>query len=180
MTRWDPPEAVAFTWHPGDTPEKATQVEVTFTSAAEAQTLVVLEHSGWEVFADAAAARSEYEKGWALTLELYRENVDGRAKADTWVALLHSPGPAAPSGEALFDAPRIGEHFAFLSRMQEAGYLVAAGPLTDAPGAGMTVLRLPGSDRLGEATHLATEDDTSVASGLLQVSVRPWQVMLQA
>ena len=38
---------------------------------------------------------------------------------------------------------------AFLNRMHEAGYLVAAGPLTDAAGEGMTILRLPGAGRLG-------------------------------
>ena len=42
------------------------------------------------------------------------------------------------------DLPRFGEHMAFLDRMREAGYLVLAGPLADADGEGMTVLRLPG------------------------------------
>jgi hypothetical protein len=42
---------------------------------------------------------------------------------------------------------------AFLNRMAAAGYLVAA-------------------------TRLATEDDTSVAGGFLDVTVRPWQVMM--
>jgi uncharacterized protein YciI len=61
-----------------------------------------------------------------------------------------------------------------------AGYLVAAGPLTDRAGEGMTVLRLPGAGRLEAATRLATEDDTSVAGGFLDVTVRPWQVMMHA
>ena len=69
---------------------------------------------------------------------------------------------------------------AFLTRMQDAGYLVAAGPLTDVPGEGMTILRLPGAGQLGRATELATKDDSSVASGFFAVSVRPWQVMFQA
>jgi uncharacterized protein YciI len=64
--------------------------------------------------------------------------------------------------------------------MRAAGFLVAAGPLTDADGEGMTVLRLPGADQLGEATRLATEDDASVAAGFLAVAIRPWQVVLQA
>jgi hypothetical protein len=42
----------------------------------------------------------------------------------------------------------------------------------------MTVLRLPGTDALAEATRLATEDDLSVVSGFFTVRVRPWQVML--
>jgi hypothetical protein len=54
VIRWDPPAAVAFTWHPGGAPERASQVEVTFT-ATEGGTLVVLEHHGWEAFDDPAA-----------------------------------------------------------------------------------------------------------------------------
>jgi uncharacterized protein YciI len=64
--------------------------------------------------------------------------------------------------------------------MREAGYLVAAGPLPDEPGAGLTVLRLPGAEQAEKASTLATEDDQSVADGLLAVTVRPWQVVLRA
>jgi uncharacterized protein YciI len=99
---------------------------------------------------------------------------------ETWVALLHRPGPAAPPGAALFGDPRFAEHVAFLTRMRDAGYLVAAGPLTDVPGEGMTILRLPGADQLGQATELATQEDSSVAGGFFTVTVRPWQVMFQA
>jgi uncharacterized protein YndB with AHSA1/START domain len=129
VIRWEPPAAVAFTWHPGHPAERASQVVVTF-AAEGTQTLVRLEHSGWESFADPAAARAEY--------------------------------------------------VAFLNRMREDGYLVLAGPLGDAAGEGMTILRLPGPGRLGEATRLATEDDASVAGGFLAVTVRPWQVMMVA
>ena len=98
---------------------------------------------------------------------------------ETWVALLHRPGPAAPRTGSLFEDPRFGQHVAFLNRMREAGYLVLAGPLGDAPGEGMTILRLPGPDRLDVATRLATQDDASVAGGFLAVTVRPWQVMMR-
>jgi uncharacterized protein YciI len=64
--------------------------------------------------------------------------------------------------------------------MAEAGYLVAAGPLPDGPGEGMTILRLPGEDRMAQATRLATEDDLSVASGFFTVEVRPWRVVMHA
>jgi uncharacterized protein YciI len=96
----------------------------------------------------------------------------------SWVALMHRPGPAAPADGSLLADPRFRGHAAFLGQMRERGYLVAAGPLTDAAGEGMTVLRLPGRDRLGEAARLATQEDASVASGFLAVTVRPWQVML--
>lgn len=99
---------------------------------------------------------------------------------DTWVALLHRPGPGAPEGAALFGDPRFAGHVAFLTRMRDAGYLVAAGPLTDVPGEGLTILRLPGEGQLDRATELATKEDSSVASGFFTVTVRPWQVMVQA
>ena len=100
-------------------------------------------------------------------------------EGDTWVALLHRPADPSLAG-AVFADPRFADHVAFLRRMGEAGYLVAAGPLADRPGEGMTVLRLPGPDRLEEATRLATVDDASVASGFFTVEVRPWSVVMHA
>jgi len=125
--------------------------------------------------------RAEYDKGWPTVLGYYIEHVarsgdDGGAQ--TWVALLHRPGPSAPRDGSLFDDPRFVGHVAFLHRMREAGYLIAAGPLADEDGAGMTILRLPGADRLGHATTLATKDDAAVSGGLLSVTVRPWQVIM--
>jgi len=91
VTRWEPPGTLAFSWHPGRPPERASHVEITFAAAA-GQTLVTLKHTGWEVFADPAAARAEYDQGWPMVLDRYREH----AGAATWVALLHRPGPDAP------------------------------------------------------------------------------------
>jgi uncharacterized protein YciI len=178
VTRWEPPAAVAFTWHPGRPAERASYVAVTF-GAEGSQTLVRLEHTGWETFADPAAARAEYDHGWPLVLGRYHEHLAaGNEAGETWVALLHRRGPAAPVSGSLLEDPRFGQHVAFLNRMHEAGYLVAAGPLADAAGEGMTILRLPGAGKTGEATRLATEDDASVAGGFLAVTVRPWQVMM--
>jgi uncharacterized protein YciI len=184
VSRWDPPEAVAFSWHPGYSADRASRVEVTFAAAGSGQTLVTLTHTGWEAFADPAAARAEYDQGWPFVLERYAQHVAGASASagpdqHTWVALLHRPGPRAPRTGALTEDPRFGEHVAFLNRMREAGYLVLAGPLADADGEGMTVLRLPGPGRLGTATRLANEDDISVASGFLSVTVRPWLVVMR-
>jgi uncharacterized protein YciI len=101
------------------------------------------------------------------------------SEGDTWVALLHRPADPSAGGSVLADE-RFGDHLAFLGRMLEAGYLLAAGPLADRPGEGMTILRLPGEGRLDEATRLATEDDLSVATGFFTVDVRPWRVVMHA
>ena len=192
VTRWEPPAAVAFSWHPGRSAERASHVQITFAAAAS-QTLVTVEHSGWEALEDPAAARAEYDHGWPMVLGRYCDYAaqhgpgndgdsdrGGDGDGDTWVVLLHRPGPAAPASGTLFEDPRFAGHFAFLNRMREAGYLVAAGPLPDAAGEGMTILRLPGPGQLSLATRLATEDDTSVSCGFLTVAVRPWQVVLHA
>jgi uncharacterized protein YciI/uncharacterized protein YndB with AHSA1/START domain len=188
ITRRAPPFALAFSWHPGQLPDRASHIEVTFTPA-RGQTLVTLTHSGWETFDDPAAARAEYDQGWPMVLARYAGQVQdpealAAAQADppgeTWVALLHRPGPAAPPDGSVFDDPRFGEHIAFLNRMRDAGYLIAAGPLTDAAGEGMTILRLPGAGQLAAATRLAAEEDASVAGGFFTVEVRPWQVVVQA
>jgi uncharacterized protein YciI len=184
VTTWDPPGEVAFTWHPGRGPDRASQVRVSFTELGD-HTRVRLEHSGWEMFDDPAGARAEYDQGWPRVLDCYRDAVataqaTGEPPAETWVALFHQPGPAAPTEGTIFDDPRFAWHTEFLGRMREAGYLVAAGPLPDEPGAGLTVLRLPGAGQAEKAWKLATEDDRSVAGGLLAVTVRPWQVLLRA
>jgi uncharacterized protein YndB with AHSA1/START domain len=71
VTRWEPGEVVAFTWHPGNGPDAASRVVVTFEDA-DGKTLVTLEHSGWEIFGDhAAQAREEYDHGWPVVLDAY-------------------------------------------------------------------------------------------------------------
>jgi uncharacterized protein YndB with AHSA1/START domain/uncharacterized protein YciI len=180
VTTWEPPTRLAFSWHPGRPAERASQVTVTFTAIDRPggnQTLVRLEHSGWEIFDSPSEARAEYNQGWPHVLECYRRRMNEAAEAHTWVALLHRPASSI-DGADVFGDPRFFEHVAFLGRMQHAGYLVAAGSLADEPGAGLTILRLPGADGMDEAIRLATTDDVSVVSGLFAVQVRPWNVKL--
>lgn len=180
VTEWEPGARVSFTWHPGAPTERASAVTVTFTAHGDERTLIVLEHSGWDVYDDPAAARREYENGWPRVLDEYAQAAGrrGQPPAYTWVALMHRAGPAAPKDQSVFEDPRFGDHVRFLSRMNEQGYLVAAGPMLDEMGAGMTILRLPGEDRIEEAARLARTEDLSVKSGFFEVSVRPWQVMM--
>jgi uncharacterized protein YndB with AHSA1/START domain len=77
ITVWDPPRRVAFTWHPGDDPARAQDVEVRFTPQGEgagekASTRVELEHSGFErLGALAKRAHRGYPIGWTYVLGLY-------------------------------------------------------------------------------------------------------------
>ena len=95
--------------------------------------------------------------------------------SEQWFALLHTPGPAVPAGQSVFDHPGFAEHFAFLQRLAADGLLVAAGPLTDSDGDGLTVIRAESADH---AQQLAELQDGSVRAGVLRVQVRPWQVVL--
>jgi uncharacterized protein YciI len=182
----------ALSWYPGADVSRASRLTVTFTAAGE-QTLVTLQHDGWEVFDDPDAARAEYEHGWPTVLDRYQEavaggrmtgrnEVDGTADPEdqnTWIALIHRPADRS-GATTIFSDARFAEHIAFLQRMHDRGYLVAAGPLRDEPGTGMTILKLPGADRCAEAAKLATTDDSSVVGGLFTVDVRPWHVMFTA
>lgn len=79
---WDPPERVVFTWHPGRSEQEAQEVEITFRSDGS-DTLVRLEHRGWEALGDAAeAVRADYEGGWQGVLALYRERVAATTDAE--------------------------------------------------------------------------------------------------
>lgn len=92
-----------------------------------------------------------------------------------WYVLLHTPGPAVDDRQSVFDHPGIQEHYAFLQRRAEDGTLVAAGQLADRDGDGMTILVVSSPER---ARQLAEDDDQSVVVGVLQVTVRPWRVLM--
>lgn len=176
VTEWAPGERLALTWHAGMSADKSGHVTVTFTPYGE-QTLVTLVHGGWEVYADAVAARDEYQNGWPAVIGSYAaaagDTDDHEPAPATWAALLFTP--AEGQGAAVFEDERFGGHIAFLNQMEEEGYLIAAGPMLDEDGSGMTIVRLRGQDRLDEVRRFANED-TSVSSGLFNVRVRPWNV----
>lgn len=73
LTVWDPPHRVAFSWHPGEEPEKSTHVELRFT-ASGMHTRVELRHSGFERLGPLAArTKRMYPIGWAFVLGLYAQ-----------------------------------------------------------------------------------------------------------
>jgi uncharacterized protein YciI len=93
----------------------------------------------------------------------------------TLYVLRHRPGPALAGEQSVFDHPGIADHLAFLRRRIDDGSLVAAGPLEQRSGEGMTVLAVASLD---EARRLAETDDGSVVAGVLAVEVQVWQVVM--
>jgi uncharacterized protein YndB with AHSA1/START domain len=182
---WDPPRRLRLTWHPGHAADRASEVEVSFVEVDEGQTLVTLEHRGWERFDDPAAARDEYSHGWPSVLAGYADRAGSADRAgqvapaggEVWLALMHTAGPARADGQSPFAHRDFGQHIAFLHRLKEDGLLVAAGSL-DGSGEGMTVVRLGDATGVPELVRRAQEEDGSVVRGLFQVRVRPWRVAL--
>ena len=180
---WEPPRRLRMTWHPGHGPDQATEVEVRFEPVGD-QTLVTLEHRGWERMADPWGTRRAYNRGWPTVMGRYVAKAPAQAVAagdEAWLVLAHTPG-AAPAqtadGGSIFAHPDFGEHLAFLRRLADEGVLVAAGPVDPDRGEGMTVVRLKDPAAIAELTRRAQDEDQSVARELLQVRVRPWRVAL--
>jgi hypothetical protein len=69
--------SVALSWHPGRTSERAGHLEVAF-AADGVQTLVTLEHSGWDGYDNPAGARDDYDEGWPRVLELFKKEANAR------------------------------------------------------------------------------------------------------
>jgi len=176
VVKLDPPHSIELSWHPGRDARHATELTVRFEDL-DGSTAVRLEHRGWHRLADPQGAREEYEQGWPVVLRVFQRWLEP-ARSDTipqpdWYVLLHQPGPALADGQSVFDHPDFAEHVAFLKRLARYGLLVAAGPLADQAGSGMTVVR---ADPDLDVQRLATEDDQSVVRGLLSVQVAPWLV----
>ena len=182
ITAADAPRLVSFTWHPGRDPDqRVTQVTVSFTETGDDDTtLVTLLHAGWESYPEPALARDEYASGWVAVLGGYAGSATVPTDtADLWFVLSFTPGPAVPPG-GVFASPDLGKHIDFLQGLASKGVLVAAGPLPDAPGSGMTVVRARGLAEAQEILRSAQLDDGSVTAGLFDVEVRPWQVTISS
>lgn len=69
---WEPGERLAMSWHPGNEPALATQIDIHFSETPEGGTLVDLVHAGWEVRgADAEKMMAGYDTGWKFVLGKY-------------------------------------------------------------------------------------------------------------
>lgn len=82
VLRWEPPERLVVSWHPGRDPEQAQEVEVRFLEATGGAR-VELEHRGWERLGeDALEVRDRYDEGWVPVLGAFTE----AAETETEVA----------------------------------------------------------------------------------------------
>jgi uncharacterized protein YndB with AHSA1/START domain len=75
---WQPPQRVAFSWHPYLHSGPPTEVDVRFTSEGTG-TRVDLEHRGWERLGEEAVEkRRGYEAGWPGVLTRFAEHIGSR------------------------------------------------------------------------------------------------------
>ena len=89
--------------------------------------------------------------------------------------LFHSPGPRWDDAIGFLEQPGIEEHIAFMRSLAERGLMALGGPFSDndaASSVGMAVVTAPDAAAAERLAH----EDRSVASGLIQVTVRPWNV----
>jgi len=90
-------------------------------------------------------------------------------------ALLHSPGPRWNHAIGFLEQPGVEEHIAFMRSLSDRGLMVLGGPFGDDDATQWVGMALVTAPDAGAAERLALED-RSVASGLVRVTVRPWNV----
>lgn len=65
VSRWQPPERVSFSWHPGRDSEYAQSIDMEFVADGPGATRVTLTHGGWDALGDRAEImRRNYDTGW--------------------------------------------------------------------------------------------------------------------
>jgi uncharacterized protein YndB with AHSA1/START domain len=71
VTEWQPDERLALTWYPGQSPEHATQLSISFHEVSGG-TRLDLVHTGWDARgADALKIAKNYQVGWEIVLGRY-------------------------------------------------------------------------------------------------------------
>jgi uncharacterized protein YciI len=79
--------------------------------------------------------------------------------------------PDAPVLDELAAGELQNAHMAYLADLHDAGYLLAAGPLSDDKFRGLSILNVD-----PEQTRQLKEDDPAVRAGRFSVHVVPWMV----
>jgi len=73
ITRWSPPQLLAYRWHLGVREETATDVIVRFVPLAGEMTRIEIEQSGWDVLGLAAVELKERNRsGWESLVPPFR------------------------------------------------------------------------------------------------------------
>jgi uncharacterized protein YndB with AHSA1/START domain len=73
VTRWEPPNRIAYLWHLRQDRADATEVEITFAADERDGTEVSIEHRGWErLGAPAAERRQQNKRGWNTLLPRFQ------------------------------------------------------------------------------------------------------------
>ncbi len=69
ITRWEPPNRIAYLWHLRQDRADATEVEITFAASQRDGTTVSIEHRGWErLGARGPERRQQNQHGWSSLL----------------------------------------------------------------------------------------------------------------
>jgi hypothetical protein len=77
VTRWRPPDLLAYRWHLGVGSDRATDVAVSFHVIDAETTRVDVEQSGWErLGADASELRNRNRAGWESLVPHFRAVVE--------------------------------------------------------------------------------------------------------
>jgi uncharacterized protein YndB with AHSA1/START domain len=80
VTRFDPPNALGFTWIRSDFPEYPTQVDVAITDLGDGRSRIELTHSGWDALPEDYATEWKpiHSYGWQHFLGCLSDLVAGR------------------------------------------------------------------------------------------------------
>ena len=85
VTRWEPGVAVALTWHPGRSPERAGRLEVAFAADRGGRPWLPWSTRAWDGYDDPVGARDDYNRGWPRMLGLFRDQANATPSGnDPW------------------------------------------------------------------------------------------------
>jgi uncharacterized protein YndB with AHSA1/START domain len=86
VTRYDPPNALGFTWVRGMAPDITTQIDVSFVETGDGGCRVELVHSGFEAVPEDQRAEwiALHDAGWKFFLGCLADLAEGRPVDKTW------------------------------------------------------------------------------------------------
>jgi uncharacterized protein YndB with AHSA1/START domain len=83
VTRWEPPEWLAYTWHLRRDRADATDVEIRFMGIDASRTRIEIEHRGWERLGTSGREwRDRNRGGWSTLLPHFTAAASGNGDVD--------------------------------------------------------------------------------------------------